>query len=232
MWKKIVCVGSLSLVAALLLLPVSAKATTVVYTDQASFLSVLQTPYYLQQNFSGTNNDPPSINESGSGYSYTVSTIFPASNTGGLYFVPGGGLQPYEPNDILKIKFTSANVTAVGGFFMPENEFGGIPQNLSGKNVGGSITFTLSDGTIYTTPVSTSPIFVGFATTNGPAFTSLLIQTVTPDPYNNGNMQQVQYPTMNQLYVGADPVPEPSSLILVGTGLVGIGFYARHRRKK
>ena len=217
MWKKIVYFGSLSLVAALLLLPVSAKAITM-YTNEASFLSVLQTPYYLQY-FNGRVADDgygkaaDPFSSAGNGYAYTVST---ASGNPGLWWV-NSGLTTSGTGATIVVAFTGAPVTAIGGFFWP--------TDASGKNLTDDITFTLSNGTKYTILAASSSTFTGF-TTDGPAFTSISFQTV----HSSISPQVYEYPTMSKLYVGADPVPEPSSLILLGSGLVGLGFYASNRK--
>ena len=45
--------------------------------------------------------------------------------------------------------------------------------------------------------------------------------------FNTGN-----YGISNITWFGPAPVPEPSTMLLLGAGLVGIGFYARKRGKK
>lgn len=99
----------------------------VIYDNQATFISTIQSGYYLES-FQST--APP--NYSSNGFSYTLtSTASAVYNVGGRI---GSGM-----NSLLTINFTSDNVTAVAGRFWV--------TDIDGLSLGTVVQIFLSDGT-------------------------------------------------------------------------------------
>ena len=93
---------------------------------------------------------------------------------------------------------------------------------------GVTLPYTISGQDIVTTTTDTISTFAGPAVTFGPAVFTLQAQTFPP-LYTLGD---IEYLTLNAtlLPATAPTVPEPSSLVLIGTGLAFVASRSRSRR--
>lgn len=190
---------------AALLLSVPSQAATVLYTDEAAFLSVLAFDSYLEEFSAYTYGSyaAPSLNLSGgSGFAYTLSA--PLNLYSG-----NGDMSTNSAGDALTATFTGSPVTAVGGLF--------YATNIDGDYQAGNILVTLNDGTTRSFSPPNTSSFTGF--TSDVAITSITIDATS------GN-----WPTMDNFYVGA-AVPEPSGLVLCGFGAGALIMLRRRRRE-
>jgi hypothetical protein len=204
---KLVMIG---VVIAILAFTGVAGANTYVYTDENAFKAALITPYYLEDfsTYFDAGDIGTSQGFSGNGFSYTMS----ANN---LY----GGESSYDsttlpsmsttlPNVTLSIGTFSSNVKAIGGLFYLTDFDGSLYDGIG---------FTVSiNGVNYNFAASATPTFLGIIDTAG-------ISTLSfPNSTN-------YFSTISNLYVGNSAVPVPPSVLLLGSGLLGLIGIRRFR---
>ena len=176
----------------ILALATAASANTVIFNDETSFLSALQSGYYLEDfngfTYTGYSYDHFDFGPT-NGFSYRMS-----SPLRGL-FPLDGKMSNLESTETIIIDFTGSPspVKAVGGNFWP--------TDIEGQNLAGNIDLSLSDGTQLHLTNADFRTFRGFIS-DGAGFTHMRIST-------GGGETEISYPTVDHLYIG-QPAPAPN----------------------
>jgi hypothetical protein len=211
----------------LLLLAIPASATAIQYSSKDEFLAALQTPYFFEDfdQFTYGGFISPSLELEKENYLVVLS----AANR---LFSGNGNMSVDCAKDHLIIDFSGSltgnytPITAVGANFWPADFYG--------NSVVGPVRVTLSDGSVYESDTASSGTFVGFTSTDGLAFQRLEFAIPTE------LCTSCYWPTIDNLYVGsaiggADtpiPNPEPSSMLLLGSGICGIAVEIRNKKRQ
>ncbi|HOX02769.1 MAG TPA: hypothetical protein P5555_05695 [Candidatus Paceibacterota bacterium] len=195
----------------------SANANVFLTENENTFKSYLLPGYYLED-FDGYTDETGDKSFQGTelllSYGSWGYEITPDPGIGTLYSL-NSAMSVSERDDGLKVEFTGASVTAVGGFFYPANYDGGYLSR--------SIALELNDGTTqtFTFDPTSDPKFRGFRSSDVP------ISSITIRVVQSGDSA---WAAMDHFYVGG-AVPEPVGVATM-TGVVLLGGAGLMRWRK
>lgn len=206
----------------MLVTPAIARAQFVVYTDLAAFLAATTgagTDRFDDLAIGAAPSSPLARSAGAFGYTATVNTT--------TLFGAGAGadhwLSANTSTDIISFSGFSTGVRGVGGFFFGSDVAGAFRPTTSvivrATNAGGTTTRTLLDTTLGT--------FLGFVSASD--IFSLTVESVLP-------ATGFAWPTVNDFVLARAPVgnvvPEPSTFLLTGTGILVLVVSVMHRRRR
>jgi PEP-CTERM motif len=206
--------------AALLALPVAVQAQFTVYTDLASFLAATSnagTDTFESLSITSTTPSPMARLAGAFGYTASVNTTsFFGAGTAADHW-----LSTNTATDLVTFNGFGSGVRGVGGFFFGSTSAGAFRPATSvilrATNAAGTTTRTLLDTTLGT--------FLGFV--SGTDIFSLTLEAVQP-------ATGFAWPTVNDFVLAQAPlanvVPEPASIVLLATGLLGLLVVGLRRR--
>ncbi|HVF43133.1 MAG TPA: PEP-CTERM sorting domain-containing protein [Pyrinomonadaceae bacterium] len=209
---------TLAALAAVVFVSTPARADTIVFTSRAAFTAA--TTGLTTINFEGIAS-PNSVANFSSPLTIAGAT-FSGSPTGAVSVLDSGFFSPL-------FQFNSGAV--LGGFGFVEVALPpgttAIGTDLMSTNPSGlPFQVTLSTGETFLVNTPDRPARGFFGITSDVAITSIRFVTV-PGPNQSAGIPLVD----NFSYGQAAAVPEPATMVLLGTGLAGIAVRARSRRK-
>ncbi|MCK4871707.1 MAG: hypothetical protein KAS72_03175 [Phycisphaerales bacterium] len=194
---------SMSVVGGLILGAASAATGAIVYDNEADFLAMIQSGYYLEDfdGYTYGSFQGETLDLEANGYAYTLSAY--GAGSAGLWS-GDGNMSTNSALNPITVDFTGLDVTAIGGFF--------FASEINGFYMPGSMVLVLSDGTQITYDPPNDTTFRGF--TSDVPIVQMTIDAVDTDVY--------KWATMDHFYVGA-MIPAPSGLAMLGAvGLLGL----------
>ena len=222
---RLSAISRLAAFLALIALPVASQAQVTVYTTLASFLAATSnaaTDTFNELPF-GAYGSPRG--RFAGDYGYTVSSLgfsntYATGTAADKWLSPGFATYSI---DFSNFGSPGAPVRGIGGFFFGSNSSGLFAAGIS-------IVVRAQSGGVWTTQTitnATTGSFLGFV--SNAAFDLMTISALQPETGQ-------AWATVNDLVLaqaGVTPppnvVPEPSTYALMGTGLLGLGVFARRR---
>jgi hypothetical protein len=202
------------IVIALVLLSCPAFATAIPTTSESDFLAAIKSSYLFEDfnEYTYGSYKLPSLSLEENGYIAVLSS-------GHKLYSGNGFMSTNCANDPLIIDFSESAipVTAIGGHFWP--------TGASGNNLIGYTKLVLSDGTVYEIQSADYDDFVGFVSHDGTAFEKIEISVL------GGQVSPYTWPSVDNLYVGTAHAPEPSTLLLISTGIAGLGVLSFRKKQ-
>jgi hypothetical protein len=217
--KRTIGTALMIVVMACLWAPAAQAVIWNVYFDRATFLTALGAPPFATQDFSGYADNAPM-----SGVSFLPGGVNVTTNADGLIIWPSGK-ELFALDDHTRIAGNLYYDIHVNNYY---SAFGFDIMAYNPAEGAGWMDVWFSEGTNIFGPVGPAG-----PTENDPTFFGVIANTTISGirwseglEIGGGNEE-----TTLDNFVAANPVPEPGTILLLGTGLAGLGAAYRRRRR-